>query len=676
MRRREFGATLLAASGLASAAMAQSSGSVRDSALVGELEGPTLVSDPARRPQRFAEAPMLAEQVRAGRLPPVEQRLPQDLMVVQPLRSVGRYGGTWRRGFIGPGDSENGNRLMSADKPLFFDRTGTQIVPCLCKGYEVSADGKRTTVFLRKGMRWSDGTPHTADDWVFWFEDLYKNPDLVPAPAPEMSADGKPGRVEKVDETTVVFIFEAANYLFPYLLAGDTLVGGGQTRQQSDGRAYSVYAPMHYLKQFLPKYSSAEALNAQARAAGFTTWVQLFRNKSDWRLNRDLPTLSAWRMVQPITGQQWVLERNPYFYAVDTEGNQLPYIDRIQMTLAENPEVVNLRAIAGDYDYQERFIDLGKLPILLENRQRSRYRVHLDPGFNGGDTVLFPSLTYTEDKEIGALLADARFRRALSLGIDREQLNEVFWLGLGTPGSVIPDRIIPESPGEEWRTKWSTHEPAQANRLLDSMGLTRKDREGLRLRRDNGQRLRIEIAVAQTLSPTWPQQAEMIVQHWRQIGIAADVKVMERSLALTRALNDQHQIFMWTNNGTESLYLYPRYALPVDPTAGVMGNAHALWFASNGQRGTAPTEPEMKRAFDLMRAAAGQQEAERIKTAQEVWKIIVEQQWGIGIVGLSPAFMGVRVVSERLENVPARTGVSQHIRTPWGARPEQWYFKS
>ncbi|MBR0661313.1 ABC transporter substrate-binding protein [Neoroseomonas oryzicola] len=676
MKRREFSVALMATTGLASAALAQSAGQVRESGLVGELEGPTLIDDPARRPTRFNEAPMLAEQVRAGRLPPVDQRLPQDLMVIQPLRSVGRYGGTWRRGFIGPGDSENGNRIMSADKPFFFDKTGTEIAPCLCRGFEVSDDGRRTIVQLRRGMRWSDGTPFTADDWVFWFEDLYQNRDLVAAPAPEMAANGKPGRVEKVDDHTVAFVFEDPNYLFPYLLAGDTLVGGGQTRQQSDGRAYSVYAPKHYLSQFLPKYTPMEQLNAQARAAGFTTWVQLFRARSDWRLNRDLPTLAAWRMVQPITGQQWVLERNPFFYAVDTEGNQLPYIDRVQLTLAENPEVVNLRAIAGDYDYQERFIDLGKLPILLENRQRSRYRVHLDPGFNGGDSVLFPNLTYTEDREIGALLADARFRRGLSLGIDREQLNEAFWLGLGTPGSVIPDRIIPESPGEEWRTKWSTHDPRQANQLLDAVGLTRKDREGYRLRRDNGQRLRIEIAVAQTLSPTWPQQAEMIVQHWRQIGIAGDVKVMERSLAITRALNDQNQILMWTNNGTESLYLYPRYALPVDPTAGVMGNAHALWFASNGERGTAPTEPEMLRAFQLMRAAAGQRLAERTQTAKEIWKLAVEQQWGIGLVGLSPAFMGVRVVSERLENVPARTGVSQHIRTPWGGHPEQWYFRS
>jgi peptide/nickel transport system substrate-binding protein len=674
MRRREFTAGVVATAGLASQAAGQSAG-ISGSDLVGRLEGPELVLDPARWPRQFKEAPMLAEQVRAGRLPPVDQRLPQDLFVIKPLRSVGKHGGTWRRGFIGPGDSENGNRLMSADQPLFFDETGTKLAPCLCKGYEISEDGRRTTLFLRRGLRWSDGAPFTADDFLFWFEDIYSNRDLVPAPAAEMALNGKPGRMVKVDQHTVTFEFDDPYYLFPYQLAGDTLVGGGQTRHQSDGRAYAIYAPRHYLKQFLPKYSSVEALNAQARAAGFNNWVQLFQNRSDWRLNRELPTAAAWRMVQPITGQQWVLERNPFYYGVDTEGNQLPYIDRIQMTLAENPEVVNLRAIAGEYDYQERFIDLGKLPVILENRERSRYRVHLDLGFNGGDSILFPTLTYTEDREIGSLLANANFRRALSLGIDREQLNEAFWLGLGTPGSGIPDKAMPECPGEEWRTRWSTHDPAQANRLLDGIGLTRKDREGYRVRRDNGQRLRLEIAVGQTLSATWPQQAEMIVQHWRTIGIAGDVKVMERSLVQTRARNDQHQLFLWTNNGTESLYLYPRYTLPVDPTAGVMGNAHALWFATNGARGARPNEPEMIRAMELLRAAAGQRESERNRTSQEIWKLAVEQQWGIGLVGISPAFMGVRVVNERLENVPARTSVSQHSRTPWGGHPEQWYFR-
>lgn len=673
MRRRELGIVALA--GWAGAAAAQTSGGFQDSGLIGTLEGPAILAD-APRPAQLKEAPMLAEQVRAGRLPPVEQRLPQDVMVVRPLRSIGKYGGTWRRGFIGPGDSENGNRIMSADKPLFFDESGTQLRPCLAKGWSVSEDGKRTTLHLRRGLRWSDGTPHTADDWLFWFQDLYTNRDLVPAPAPELASNGKPGRMVKVDDHTIAFEFEEPYFLFPQLLAGDTLVGGGSTRLQSQGQTYALYAPAHYLRQYIPKNTPVETLTQQARAAGFGNWVEHFKFKSDWRLNRDLPTLSAWRMVQPINTQLWVLERNPYYYAVDTEGQQLPYIDRVQMTLAENPEVVNLRAIAGEYDYQERFIDLGKLPVIIENQQRSRYKVHLDPGFNGADSVLFPTLTYTEDREIGELLRMVDFRRALSLGIDRDQLNEAFWLGLGTPGSVIPDDSLPESPGGEWRRKWSTHDPAQANRLLDGIGLNRKDREGFRLRRDNGQRLRVEIAVGQTLSATWPQQAEMIVQHWRGIGIAADVKVMERSLWTTRALTDQHQIALWTNNGTESLYLYPRYVLPVDPIGGVMSNVFAAWYASNGARGSAPPYPEMMRAYTLMRAATGQQQAQRNETAKEVWKIAVDQQWGIGLVGLSPAFMGVRVVSERLENVPGRTGISQHCRTPWGAHPEQWYFKS
>lgn len=673
MRRREF--SLLALMGLGGVAHAQSSGGFQDSGLVGNLEAPNILSTTAR-PAQLKEAPMLAELVRAGKLPPVAERLPQDVMVIEPLRSVGKYGGTWRRAFIGPSDSENGNRIMSADKPLFFDVTGTKVMPCLCKDYEVSEDGKRTTLHLRRGLRWSDGSPHTADDWLFWFNDLYANKDIVPAPAPELSAGGKPGKMIKVDDYTVAFEFESPYFLFPFMLAGDTLVGGGSTRLQSEGRTYALYAPAAYLKQFLPQNSSVEELTRQARAAGFNNWVEFFKFKSDWRLNRDLPVLSAWRMTQPINTPLWALERNPYYYGVDTEGQQLPYIDRIQMTLAENPEVVNLRAIAGEYDHQERFIDLGKLPVLLENQERSNYRVHLDTGFNGSDTALYPTLTYTEDAEIGDLLRKVEFRRALALGIDRDQLNEAFWLGLGTPGSSIPEDSMPESPGGEWRTRWSTHNVAEANKLLDSIGLDKKDREGFRLRRDNGQRLRIEIAVGQTLSPTWPQQAEMIVQHWRDIGIAGDVKVMERGLWYTRAYNDQHQIGMWTNNGTESLYLFPRYALPVDPLGGVISNVYAAWYASNGAQGRPPEDPELRRAMELLRSAGAQQQEQRNETAKEIWRIVVEQQFSIGTVGMSPAFMGVRLVSNRLENVAGRACISQHCRTPWSVHPEQWFFKS
>ncbi len=235
---------------------------------MGKLEGATL-SD--KLPATFQEAPVLAELVKQGKLPPVAQRLPSKPMVIQPLEGIGRYGGTWRRAFIGPGDGENGNRLVASDKPLFWDLTGSTIAPAVARAWELSADGKSTTLFLRKGMRWSDGAPFTADDFMFWFEYLYGNKDVVPAPIPEMSAGGKPGRMVKIDETTIRFEFEAPHLLFPSMLAGDTLIGGGQAARQSGSGTFGCYAPAHYLKQFLPKYSSEAECNAKAAPPASTT---------------------------------------------------------------------------------------------------------------------------------------------------------------------------------------------------------------------------------------------------------------------------------------------------------------------------------------------------------------------------------------------------------------------
>ncbi len=648
---------------------------MRQTGLVGTLEAPEIVTDPARIPTHFQEAPALAALVKAGKLPPVEQRLPADPLVLKPLRATGTYGGTWRRAFLGPGDGENGNRIRAGDKPLFWDVTGTKLAAQVAKGWSISDDGKRTTLFLRKGMKWSDGAPFTADDFVFWFEEIYQNKEIAPSPTPELSAGGKPGRVVKIDETTVAFEFDAPHFLFPQLLGGDTAVGGGQSRMQSDGLAFGLYAPAHYLRRFLPKFSSPDALTTGAKAAGYPNWVQWFHFKSDWRLNTELPTVAAWMMTQPINTQTWMLERNPYFYEVDTEGNQLPYIDRVQMMLAENPEVVNLRAIAGEYDVQERFIDIGKLPVFLENAERGHYKFHLDPGFNGSDSQLVFNMAYRTDPEVAKWIANADFRRALSIAIDRDQLNEAFWLGLGTPGSGVPSELMPESPGKEWIAKWSNFDPAKANAMLDAIGLTKKDREGYRLRTDNGERLRLQIDVAQTLTPTWPQQVEMVIQQWRTVGIAADLKLLERSLFFTRVRNDQHQMLIFSNSGSESLFLFPVLALPVDPAGSLMGSAWSQWYASDGKAGMKPDDPGMLRVYDLLRLAGSKPEAERNAIAQEIWRIVAEAKWQIGLVGQAPGSQGSRVVSDRLENIPGRVCISQHCRPPWSARPEQWFFR-
>jgi len=675
-RRQFLGyASMFAAAAPSAAALAQAvsgTSKFQESGLVGTMQGATIADT---KPSAFKEAPQLADLVKAGKLPPVEQRIPAEPLVLKPLESTGKYGGTWRRAFIGPSDGENGNRINASDKLLFWDYTGSKIVPSVAKSYVLSPDGKSTTISLRKGMRWSDGAPFTADDFVFWFEDIYSNKEVVPAPIADMSAGGKPGRVVKVDETTVRFEFDNPYFLFPHMLAGDTLIGGGQSVRQSNGNSFGAYSPAHYLKQFLPKYSSEAEVNRKAKEAGFDNWVRMLHVKKDWQLNPELPTLGPWRTTRPINTPTWAMERNPYYYVVDTAGNQLPYIDNIVMTLAENIEVANLRAMAGEYDLQERHIDLAKLPVILENRDRGKYDVHLDLAYNGADTTLHINMNHTADPEVGKWLANADFRRALSLGIDRDQLNETFWLGLGTPGSTAPAEAMPESPGAEWRKKWSVLDVAQANKMLDALGLTKKDSEGFRLRTDNGQRLVIQLTAVKAFLD-WPAHAQMIAQHWRKIGIFGDVKEQERGLAFKRMASGDHHIFVWTNGGTELLYLFPVWALPVDITNGAYGIEHAKWYTSNGAQGTKPTDPHMLKALELFRSAAGQQEAERNKTAQEIWKIMVDQQFHIGICGQSPALMGVRLASRRLANIPGRVCIAQHCRTPGGAHPATWYYKS
>ncbi|HXX86730.1 MAG TPA: ABC transporter substrate-binding protein [Casimicrobiaceae bacterium] len=647
------------------------------SSLIGKLEGPTIITDAKTFPTSFKEAPMLAEQVKAGKLPAVDKRLPEpsQLFVVKPLNEIGKYGGNWRRAFTGPADHENGNRINSADKILTFDYTGTKIIPSLARDWKVSDDGKTTTIYLRKGARWSDGTPFTANDFVFWYEDIYLNKNIVPTPFFEFQIDGKDGKIRKIDDYTVAFEFPEPYAFFVYQLAGSTGIGAGFATRGAFQNWGGAYAPAHYLKQFLPKYSSEEAANKKAKDLGFDSWVSLLRNRYSWALNPELPVMTPWRTVSPINTPTWSMERNPYFWGVDTAGNQLPYIDRITMTLAENAEVANLRAIAGEYDIQERHMHLSKLPVFLENAKKGNYTVHLDPGLNGADAAIHIGNSYEGDPEIAKLLRNKDFRHALALGIDRDQLNEAFWLGVGSPGSVAPAPDTIYSPGPEWNKKWGVLDLKQANELLDKVGLSKKDSDGYRLRSDGKGRLRLEMVTVGGQFVPYTQIGEMVKQQWKKIGIDVDIKELERNLAFTRDENNQNQMITWANDGSEVLFLFPRHALPVDAAESHMGMAYAKWYASKGASGKKPEDPEMLRAFDLFRASFGAKEDDRVKNAKEIWKIIVEQTWSIGTVGQSPAFMGVRLVKNNMGNVPDRQVNAQHARTPYTSMPITFYFK-
>ncbi len=647
-----------------------------ETGLVGKLEGPSVITDTNAFPTSFGEAPQLAALVSAGELPPIEERLPvqDDLMVIEPVHSTGEYGGIWRRGFTGPADKWNGYRCCTGpDHALFWDYTGNTAGPNVLKSWVVENDGRTYTFELREGMKWSDGTPFTADDFEFWYEKMYLNDELVPTKSSWFAINGKQGTLEKVDDYTIKIEFEDPYYFFLEVLAGSTHLGG-HAYQGLNG--LGLFSPKHYLEQFLPDVAGEESVQQIVDAEGYDNWVNLFKFKNDWALNNELPVVTPWKTVAPINSDTWKLERNPYFWMVDSDGNQLPYIDVVVLTLAEDLEVINLRAIAGEYDWQGRHLNMAKVPLYLDNQEAGGYKLHFDTQEAGADATVKFNMSYTEDPYIGDLFLNVDFRRALAIGIDREQMNQVFFLGFGVPGSFAPAPTNPYSPGseEDWRGKWATFDPDLANEMLDGI-VPDKDSEGFRLRADNGERLVVEVSARTAQFIEFVGMAEMIAEHWeRNLGLKTTVIAQERSLAGQLQAADSNQIRVSWGDGSEHLFTFPGHVFPAF-TSNEMGSALGTWFQSNGEKGQEPF-PELKMVMEKYRKAFGVPEEERIQLGKEIWEIVLDQAWSVGLVGQSPASLGVRVAKTDLGNVPARQFNSPDTKTPGISRPITLYWMS
>ncbi len=660
---------------VATAAPAPSAPST-ETGLVGKLEGPSVVTDVSSYPVTFGEAPQLTAMVSAGKLPPIDERLPmrEDLMVLEPLHGTGEYGGILRRGFTGPADKWNGYRCCTGpDHMLFWDYTGNNPGPNVIKSWEVENDGREYTLHLREGMKWSDGAPFTADDFEFWYQHMYLNDELVPTKSAWFAINGKQGTLEKVDLHTIKVTFEDPYYFFLDVLAGSTHLGG-HAYQGLNG--YGMVSPKHYLEQFLPELAGEDAVSKMVEDEGYDNWVNLFKFKNDWALNPELPVVTPWQTVTPINTDTWKLERNPYFWMVDTDGNQLPYIDVVTLTLAEDLEVINLRAIAGEYDWQGRHLNMAKVPLYLEGQEKGGYKLHFDTQEAGADATVKFNMAYKEDPYLGELFLNVDFRRALAIGIDREQMNEVFFLGFGVPGSFAPAPTNPFSPGpeSEYRGKWATFDPDLANQMLDQI-VPDKDSEGFRLRTDNGERLVLEVSARTAQFIEFVQMAEMIAEHWeKNLGVKTNVLAQERSLAGQLQASDQNQIRVSWGDGSEHLFTFPGHVFPAF-TSNEMGSALGLWFQSNGEKGQEPF-PELKEVMTLYRKAFGVPEAERIEIGKQIWRIVLDQAWSVGLVGQSPASLGVRVAKTDLGNVPERQFNSPDTKTPGISRPQTLYWKT
>lgn len=636
-------------------------------------EGGRVILDRARYPTHFREAPMLAERVRQGQLPPVTGRIGDDPIVVEPLHEIGRYGGTLRRAFVGPGDSQGMTRFAAGpDSFLHWDHDWRRLRPNLARDFTISRDGRVLTLFLRRGMRWSDGAPFTADDIMFWYEDMYLNRRIVTAPSAALRIGGEDVVIRKLDDFTVQYVSPRPYRALGEMLAGYTDIGGPSVGGRS---GMGGYAPKHYLSHFHAKYAEEAELSRRARAAGFANWSIHLKNRNDWTLNPELPVLSPWRVVSPINRQTFSFERNPYSVWVDTAGNQLPYVDRISHVLCSGPDAVNFKAVAGELDFQERHLYISKLPFLLRNRERSGYDVYLDP-FEGADLGVRINLDYRDDAEIGALLSDRRFRRALSLGLDRDQINETFMLGTGLPTAAVPSPENKYYPGDAWARRWAVFDPAESNRMLDGLGLAERDAQSFRQRRDGSGRLRL-VCQAAVGHFDYPGVGEMLRDQWRGIGVDLDVQIVENTLVAQRALAGSIQLALGYA-GSDDPITAPDLLFPSTPSSVVgatIGVEFARWFQTNGAAGRRPPD-EIVAMMELWREAREQTESGRIRIGRELIARHIDEVLSIGLISGGLAFYGIHIANKNLTNVPRRFRNSPSLRSPVNCLPLTFAYRA
>ncbi len=582
----------------------------------------------------YVETPLFADQVRAGQLPAIGARLPKEPSVVTfpGKRTIGKPGGEMRT-LIGRAKDVRLFVVYGYARLVGYDER-FEIKPDILKSVEVK-EGRQFTFKLRPGHKWSDGHPFTAEDFRFWWEDVANNAKLSPAGPPRlMLSDGQPPAFEMLDETTVRYTWPKANPFFLPRLAGASPL--------------FIYRPAHYLKQYHGKYADPATLKKLLRKRRTRSWASL-HNRFDnmYRFdNPELPTLQPWINKTRPPATRFVGERNPYYHRVDEKGRQLPYIDKFIMAVSDG-KLIAAKAGTGEVDLQARSLAFNNLTFLRENEKDGKFDTFLWRIAKGAHVALFPNLNVA-DPVWSQMMRDVRFRRALSLGVDRESINESLFFGLALTGN---NTLLPDSPlfREEYQKQWAEFDPDMANEILDEMGLTKYNDDDIRLLPD-GRPMEIIIETAGE-DTEQADVLELVAESWAEIGIKLFIKPSQREVFRNRVFSGQAQMSIWSGleNGVATAAASPEELAPTAQQQ-LMWPKWGQYFDTSGKSGEAPDLAEAQELAALAKEWVGVADPGR---REEIWhrmlSIHAEQIYSIGIVS------GVQqpiVVKHGLKNVP------------------------
>ena len=631
----------------------------------GDVSWPSLSDS---MPSSFSESPMCAAKAEAGEIPALADRLPENPLVIQPAESIGEYGGTWYRAFTGPADGQNMERPMK-DHILFFGTNMTDVQPNIAESWTSNADATEFTLTLRKGLKWSDGDDYNTDDIMFWYDHMVTNEDLVPTPPSWMKSGGEMLEFTQVSKETLQ-INSAEPYGLLITLLASVVVAGPHTRGDS---GLGLYAPSHYLSDFHPDVIGLDEANAKAEAAGYENWAKymLFLNHAN--ANPDSPMMTAWRVVKPITSDQWALERNCYYWAVDTEGQQLPYMDNVVLDLAENLEVLNLKAIAGEFTVQGRHIDLSKLPVFTENSDKGNYRIQFWRQPESGIANLYINESWVGDggdvdTETASFLQNKDFRAALSMGIERDEINEVFFLGLGEVGGLCAGWDDPNDPGHYIGEHYVEFNPDEANELLDSIGLDQKDSDGMRLMPGTGEKIVVTHSVAVAAFEDYEGIDSMVIEMWKKhLGIDGKLDAQERSLWSSRRDNNETHLNSWESSGRAGAIITPNHL-------GVVGGGGFIAVgASNDHRDNGTIADGWIGEWQELYEEAKSDGSKYAENLQKVVELNCNNVNPITTVMNKPTYTAI--IKKNVRNVPNPLPFSYHAQTSGNGFPETWWLE-